>query len=110
LLAIGDGLGSDWVLSLCQVPFGLGCGCTFVNATEFVLGVAPSERAGTAAAVNEGAFEFGGVLGVAVLGAALGSPLLPRHVFAAHTTLALWIGCASIAGAAVLALQLRRRL
>jgi DHA2 family multidrug resistance protein-like MFS transporter len=95
------------VLSLFQVPFGLGCGCTFVNATEFVLGVAPSERAGTAAAVNEGAFEFGGVLGVAVLGAALGSPLLPSHVFAAHATVALWIGCASYAGAAVLAVRLR---
>jgi DHA2 family multidrug resistance protein-like MFS transporter len=107
LLAVGNGLGSDWVLSLFQVPFGLGCGCTFVNATEFVLGVAPSERAGTAAAVNEGAFEFGGVLGVAVLGAALGSPLLPSHVFAAHATVALWIGCASYAGAAVLAVRLR---
>jgi MFS family permease len=88
LLAMGNGLGGD---------------------AEFVLGVAPSERAGTAAAVNEGAFEFGGVLGVAVLGAAAGSPLLPAAVFASHTTTALWIACASFAGAMVLAVRLRRR-
>lgn len=110
LLALGSGGAGDLALSLLEIPFGLGCGCTFVNATEFVLGVAPSERAGTAAAVNEGAFEFGGVLGVAVLGAALGSPLLPHVAFAANATSALWIGGLSLAFAVGLVLRLRRLL
>ena len=47
---------------------GAGCGSTFALATDLVVGSVPSVRAGSAAAVNETAFEFGGALGVAILG------------------------------------------
>lgn len=58
---------SDLLLTLAQIPFGLGSGSAFANATELVIGSAPQERAGTAAAINETAFEFGGVMGIALL-------------------------------------------
>jgi MFS family permease len=106
LLALASTAASDLWLCLSQVPFGVGCGCTFVNATESVLGSAPSDRAGTAAAINEGAFEFGGVIGVAVLGAVLGSPLVTAVVFRERTRDALWVGVVSVGLAALLALVL----
>ena len=36
--------------------------------TDLVMGAAPPERAGAASAISETSFEFGGALGIAVLG------------------------------------------
>lgn len=81
VLALGGALlvaGACWIesdLALCValVPFAAGAGSAFPNATQIVLGAAPPERAGTAAAVSETAFELGGVLGIALLGSRVGA-------------------------------------
>jgi DHA2 family multidrug resistance protein-like MFS transporter len=65
--------GDVW-LCLALGPFALGAGASFPTVTELVLGAAPPERAGSAAAVSETAFELGGALGVALLGAASVAP------------------------------------
>jgi MFS family permease len=68
-VALASGASDAW-LCLALVPFALGAGASFPTVTELVLGAAPTERAGSAAAVSETAFELGGALGVALLGAA----------------------------------------
>ena len=40
----------------------------FTLATDLVVGSAPPERAGSASAISETASEFGGALGIAILG------------------------------------------
>jgi MFS transporter, DHA2 family, multidrug resistance protein len=50
------------------VVFSLGLAPVFTLATDLVVGVAPPERAGAAAAISETSSEFGGALGIAVLG------------------------------------------
>jgi DHA2 family multidrug resistance protein-like MFS transporter len=55
------------------VPFAAGAGSAFANATGCVLGASPADRAGSAAAISESAFELGGVLGIALLGTRLGA-------------------------------------
>jgi DHA2 family multidrug resistance protein-like MFS transporter len=60
---------SDLALCLALVPFAAGAGSAFANATVTVLGTAPAERAGSAAAISETAFELGTVLGIGLLGA-----------------------------------------
>jgi DHA2 family multidrug resistance protein-like MFS transporter len=46
----------------------LGLGPVFTLAADLVVGAAPPERAGVASAINETSSEFGGALGIAVLG------------------------------------------
>lgn len=46
----------------------LGMGPVFILTTDLIIGTAPPQRAGAAAAMSETASEFGGVLGIAVLG------------------------------------------
>jgi DHA2 family multidrug resistance protein-like MFS transporter len=46
----------------------LGFGATFTLTADLVVGTAPPERAGAASAISETAAEFGGALGIAVLG------------------------------------------
>lgn len=46
----------------------LGLAPAFTLATDFVINAAPPERAGAAAAISETSAEFGGALGIAVLG------------------------------------------
>jgi MFS transporter, DHA2 family, multidrug resistance protein len=72
----------------------------FTLATDVVIGSAPVERAGAAAAVSETSLEFGGALGIAVLGsigaavyrstmaATLPSSVAPDVADAARSTLA----------------------
>jgi MFS transporter, DHA2 family, multidrug resistance protein len=50
------------------VIFSLGLAPVFTLATDLVVGTAPPERAGAAAAISETSSEFGGALGIAVLG------------------------------------------
>nr|WP_235981792.1 MFS transporter [Methylobrevis albus] len=51
-----------WVISA------VGLGPIFILTTDLLLGAAPAERAGAASAISETGAEFGGVLGIAVLG------------------------------------------
>jgi len=56
------------VVVLGSVVFSLGLGPVFILATDLILGSAPPERAGAASAISETGAEFGGALGIAVLG------------------------------------------
>jgi DHA2 family multidrug resistance protein-like MFS transporter len=51
-----------------SLVMGTGSGAVGTLATDFVIGAAPPERAGAAAAISETGAELGGALGIAVLG------------------------------------------
>lgn len=53
------------------IIIGLGVGCAMTVASYTVMTNAPSEKAGMAASIEEVAFEFGGAVGIAVLGGLL---------------------------------------
>lgn len=48
--------------------FSVGLGPVFILATDLIVGTAPPERAGAASAISETGAEFGGALGIALLG------------------------------------------
>jgi MFS transporter, DHA2 family, multidrug resistance protein len=56
------------VLVTANVIMSLGFGWVITLVTEMILGSAPPERAGSASALSETSQEFGGALGIAVLG------------------------------------------
>ncbi|MGQ0467835.1 MAG: MFS transporter [Sporichthyaceae bacterium] len=56
------------VIVLQVVPMGLGAGLTSAPATEAIMGEVPKEKAGIGSAMNDATREFGGTLGVAVVG------------------------------------------
>jgi DHA2 family multidrug resistance protein-like MFS transporter len=62
------GVSSLALVALAWVLISLGFGFTFTVSTDLVIGSAPPERAGAASALSETAAEFGGALGIAVLG------------------------------------------
>lgn len=71
-------------LALVVVGWGimsLGFGATFTLTADLVVGTAPVERAGAASALSETGAEFGGALGLAVLGA-LGIAIYRSQVIA----------------------------
>jgi DHA2 family multidrug resistance protein-like MFS transporter len=109
LLALSSIVKSDFLLCVAQIPFGAGAGSAFANTTEMIMASVSKERAGTAAAVSEGAFELGGVLGIALLGSALGSPLGDPLVYGESVTRAIWIGLAAVVIAGAVAVGLLRR-
>jgi DHA2 family multidrug resistance protein-like MFS transporter len=105
LVGLAAGLQSDLGMCAALVPFAAGAGSAFPNATETILRVAPPDRAGTAAALSETAFELGGVLGIGALG-------MPFHALSGA---AVPSGAAGFAGAGAglalaLALCIARRL
>jgi DHA2 family multidrug resistance protein-like MFS transporter len=51
-----------------SIVMSFGLAPVFTLTTDFVVGAAPPERAGAAAAISETGAEFGGALGIAVLG------------------------------------------
>ncbi len=59
--------------------FSLGLAPVFTLATDLVVGSAPPERAGAASAISETGAEFGGALGVAILGS-IGAAIYRRQV------------------------------
>lgn len=64
-------VGGDAALAIAvtgSIVFALGLGPTFILATDLILGTAPPERTGAASAISETGAEFGGALGIAVLG------------------------------------------
>jgi DHA2 family multidrug resistance protein-like MFS transporter len=106
LAAVGLGLftllGSTTGLAILvtgSVVFSLGLAPVDTLTTDLVVGAAPPERAGAASALSETAAEFGGALGIAILGVigtgiyrsqldgALPPGILPRTAAAARDTL-----------------------
>jgi len=56
------------VIVTSTVIFSLGLSPVFTLANDFIIGTAPPERAGAASAISETCSEFGGALGIAILG------------------------------------------
>ena len=56
------------VIVCAYVILSLGLAPVFTMATDVIVGLAPPERAGMAAALSETSTEFGGALGIAILG------------------------------------------
>jgi EmrB/QacA subfamily drug resistance transporter len=65
--ALADG-GSYVPTGIGLLLFGLGAGIAMPAATEMIMGTLPPARAGVGSAVNDTVREFGGALGVAVIG------------------------------------------
>jgi MFS transporter, DHA2 family, multidrug resistance protein len=63
-----DGASALAVLVTGSVVFSLGLAPVFTLATDLTVGTATPERAGAASAISETSSEFGGALGIAVLG------------------------------------------
>jgi DHA2 family multidrug resistance protein-like MFS transporter len=63
-----DGASGLAVLVAGFVIFSLGLAPVFTLATDMIVGTAPPERAGAASAISETGSEFGGALGIAILG------------------------------------------
>jgi DHA2 family multidrug resistance protein-like MFS transporter len=80
------------------VRFAAGAGSAFASATQMILSLAPPERAGSAAALSETAFELGGVLGIALLGTRLGTASGPLGASLALTGAAFALGGAALIG------------
>jgi DHA2 family multidrug resistance protein-like MFS transporter len=51
-----------------SIIYSLGLAPVFTLATDMIVGAAPPERAGSAAAISETSSEFGGALGIAIFG------------------------------------------
>jgi DHA2 family multidrug resistance protein-like MFS transporter len=69
LLALVDDAASPLAMLVTgSVVFSIGLTPVVALTTDLVLGAAPPERAGTAASMSETSSEFGGALGIAVLG------------------------------------------
>jgi DHA2 family multidrug resistance protein-like MFS transporter len=68
LLTQVDGTSGLAMVVAASVALPLASGLVFLPATGLVVGAAPPQRAGTAAAISQTGWEFGGALGIAVLG------------------------------------------
>lgn len=68
LVGMAAGPGGFWLLVLGSIVFCLGLSPVFTLTTDLLVSTAPPERAGAAAALAETSSEFGGALGIAILG------------------------------------------
>ncbi|SEQ31171.1 MFS transporter, DHA2 family, multidrug resistance protein [Lentzea albida] len=68
LVAVAENADHVLWLAAALLPLGLGIGVAMTLTTDAVVSAVPSERAGAASAISETAFEFGGALGIALLG------------------------------------------
>jgi MFS transporter, DHA2 family, multidrug resistance protein len=68
LLLTLDESSGFWTFFLGSVVFSLGLAPVFTLAIDLIVGVAPPERAGSAAGLAETAAEFGGAIGIAIFG------------------------------------------
>ncbi len=57
-----------WTFGMGTTIFSLGMAPVFTLTTDLIVGSAPPERAGAAAAISETSAEFGGALGIAIFG------------------------------------------
>jgi DHA2 family multidrug resistance protein-like MFS transporter len=69
---------SIWVALVCASLVAMGLVSVATLVTEYAIGVAPAERAGSVSALVETAGELGGALGMAVLGSVLGAVYAAR--------------------------------
>jgi MFS transporter, DHA2 family, multidrug resistance protein len=69
---------SIWVALVCASLVAMGLVSVATLVTEYAIGVAPAERAGSVSALVETAGELGGALGMAVLGSILGAVYAAR--------------------------------
>ncbi|KGM33212.1 MFS transporter, partial [Inquilinus limosus] len=67
-LTLVDHVSGPALLAVAAVVFATGLSPVFTLTTDLIVGAAPPERAGSAAAISETGAEFGGALGIAVLG------------------------------------------
>jgi DHA2 family multidrug resistance protein-like MFS transporter len=114
VIAQVDGTDGLALLVSGSVVMSIGLSPVFTLATDMIVGAAPTERAGAAAAVGETSTELGGALGIAILGSigtavyradiagALPAGLPPHAAAAAHDTLGGAIGAAGQLPAGVL--------
>jgi DHA2 family multidrug resistance protein-like MFS transporter len=79
LLAQVEGDGSLPTVVTGSVVFALGLAPVYTLAADLMVGAAPPERAGGAAGISETSSEFGGALGIAVLGA-IGTAVYRREI------------------------------
>ena len=63
-----DGSSGLAVVAISTVVLSLGLSPVFTLANDLIIGTAPPERAGAAAGISETCSEFGGALGIAILG------------------------------------------
>lgn len=69
-----------WPVLLACTPIAAGLVAVATLVTEYAIGVAPAERAGAVSALVETSSEFGGALGMAILGSILGAVYSSRVV------------------------------
>jgi DHA2 family multidrug resistance protein-like MFS transporter len=111
LTQIGRSSGPSVVVSA-YVILSLGLSPVFTMAADIIVGTAPPERAGMAAALSETSAELGGALGIAILGSIVGA--VYRSVMASSAPLAVPSTAMDAAGetlgaAAVIAASLPER-
>lgn len=75
-----------YAIVISSVLLSLGSAPMFTLVTDLILGSVPPERAGTAGALSETSFEFGGALGIAILGS-IGVALYQSNLGALPATL-----------------------
>ncbi|MEO8628259.1 MAG: MFS transporter [Betaproteobacteria bacterium] len=78
LAQIDSGAGVTLVV-LASIAYSLGLAPVFTLATDLIVGTAPAERAGAASAISETSSEFGGALGIAILGS-IGTAIYRGHM------------------------------
>jgi DHA2 family multidrug resistance protein-like MFS transporter len=78
-LAVAEGVEGPWALGAAMLALGAGVGATMTVTADSVLAAVPPAKAGAGAAVNETAYELGGALGIAMLGA-VGTAVYARSV------------------------------
>lgn len=72
LIGVTEDIGPYVWLGLSLVPVGLGVGIAMTLTTDAVVSAVPAERAGSASAIAETAYELGVALGIAILGSVIG--------------------------------------
>jgi DHA2 family multidrug resistance protein-like MFS transporter len=112
LTQIGRSHGPSVVVSG-YVILSLGLAPVFTMATDVIVGLAPPKRAGMAAALSETSTEFGGALGIAILGSIVTA--VYRSVMASATPMGVPSAAAEAArdtlgGAAAIAASLPERM
>ena len=109
LLTRLDTTSEFWVFVTGTVAFALGFSPVFTLTNDFIVGSAPPERAGAAAAMAETGAEFGGAVGIAVfgsLGIAVYRGLLASHIPAGLSPESVKTAMDTLGGAFAIAEQL----
>ncbi|MGW5741807.1 MFS transporter [Amycolatopsis sp. NPDC003861] len=68
LISVAERAPQYWWLGLALVPVGLGVGLALTLTIDSVLSAVPKDKAGSASAISETAYELGAALGIALLG------------------------------------------